>query len=206
MEPNIRVYDLEVNHQPVILELLKTLGVTDAKGKIKNILDEQQFEILECDSTQILKIRKKSTGEIFEAGCKFYYKKYKVWITGMYFGDELFGTYHRDTFYKNYVCGDGGMYSLDEISLTDSGEATKTMTLFEILERDSTGILKIRKKSTGEIFERGCKFYHKVYKKWIYGMKFSDNLFGTYNPDDTNINFVSGNKVGYLKISCMFAL
>jgi hypothetical protein len=127
MKHRNRIYHLLVNEQQYILELLKVMDVKNPKEKIKNILDEQLFEILECSENTILKIKKKDTGEIFEKGCKFYHKKYDSWIENMYFDESLFGVYSGETFYKNYVRGNGGLYHLDQISLTDKKDETSTI-------------------------------------------------------------------------------
>jgi hypothetical protein len=124
MKYQLRIYDLLINNQDAILEFLKVLDVKDAKDKIKSILDQQLFEIIECNDSEILKIKKKSTGEIFEKGCKFYVKKYKVWCENAYLGNDLMGIYNGDSFYKNYVRSGygGGLYHLNDISLTDIEE------------------------------------------------------------------------------------
>ena len=114
-----RIYNLLINEQQSILELLKVMDVKNPKEKIKSILDEQFFEIVECAKNEIIKIKKKTTGEIFEKGCRFYHKKYDCWIENLYFDESLFGVYYSETFYKNYVRGNGGLYHLDQISLTD---------------------------------------------------------------------------------------
>lgn len=119
MEYRNKIYNLLVNHQQPILEMLIAMGVENPGDKIKNFLDEQLFEIVECNESEILKIRKKSTGEIFGKGCKFYSTKHKCWIEGCYFNWNLTG-YQTDLgFYKNYVMGQTGLYHLNEISLTN---------------------------------------------------------------------------------------
>ena len=122
-----RIYNLLINEQSQILELLKVMDVKNPKEKIKNILDEQFFEIVECSENEILKVKKKSTGEIFEKGCKFYYKEFDSWVENLYFDESLLGVHYGETFYKNYVRGDGGLYHLDQISLTDNKDDTSTI-------------------------------------------------------------------------------
>lgn len=129
MKNRNRIYNLLINEQSSILELLNIMGVKRPKEKIKNILDEQMYEIIECTETEILKIKKKSTGEIFEKGCKFYHTKYKKWINGLYFDGSLFGVYYGESFYKNYVHANTGLYHLDEISLTRKKIKKQTITV-----------------------------------------------------------------------------
>ena len=141
MEYRNRIYNLLLNEQSSILELLKIMDVKNPKEKIKNILDEQFFEIIECSDNEILKIKKKTTDEIFEKGCKFYHKKYDCWVYDMYFDESLFGVYYRETFYKNYVRGNGGLYHLDEISLTKK-EIKKETIPKEIVLNGITYVIK----------------------------------------------------------------
>ncbi len=119
MKYRTNIYNLLINNQASILELLNFMGVQNPLDKIKNILDQQLFEILECSENEIIKIRKKSTGEVFERGGKFYHKKYKRWIENLWFDDSLIGVHYWEAYYENYVRADGGLYKLDDISLTD---------------------------------------------------------------------------------------
>lgn len=117
---NNRVYNLLVNEQQTILELLREMGVEDAKTKISNLLSKDEYEVLECSGVEILKIRKKSTGEVFEKGDKFYHIKYKKWIENVYFDDALTGAWLlKDSFYKNHVRANGGIYKLSEMSTVE---------------------------------------------------------------------------------------
>jgi hypothetical protein len=120
MKYRLSIYNLLVNKQSEILEMLKFMDVKNPKEKIKSILDVQMFEILECTEYEITKIKKKSTNEIFEKGCSFYDKKYKVWTHNMHFDERLIGSYYNEKFYKNFVIGDGGIYQLSDISLSDN--------------------------------------------------------------------------------------
>jgi len=116
-----KLFNLLLNHQSEFLMTLTALGIQNPKERIKNLLDELIFEVLECDENEIIAIKKKSTGEIFRKGCRFYYIKYDAWIEDAWFDSaELFGTYYSDHFYQNYVRGSGGMYNLNEISLTET--------------------------------------------------------------------------------------
>lgn len=56
MKYTTRIYDLVLNQQEPLIELLSLLGVKDPIDKIRDILDEQLFEVVECDSNQIIKI------------------------------------------------------------------------------------------------------------------------------------------------------
>jgi hypothetical protein len=115
-----KIYNLLLNHQEEFLMTLTSLGIKNPLERIKNLLDEQIFDVLECDEQEIIAIKKKSTGEIFRKGCRFYYIKYDTWVEDAYFDNsELFGTYYFNHFYQNYVRGSGGMYHLNEISLTE---------------------------------------------------------------------------------------
>jgi hypothetical protein len=115
-----QVFNLLVSEQHTILELLQEFGVPSVKEKIKEILDYELFEIISTSTYEVLKIRKKSTGEIFEKGCSFYSKKYQMWIDDkIYFDESLVGVYYGNEYYKNYVRCSSGIYHLDEISLTD---------------------------------------------------------------------------------------
>lgn len=116
---NTKFYNLLLNHQSEFLMTLIALGIKNPRQRIKDLLDEQLFEVVECNEQEIIAIKKKSTGEIFRKGCRFYFIKYKVWIENSYFNyEELFGTYISGHFYQNYVRANGGMYHLNEISLT----------------------------------------------------------------------------------------
>ena len=124
MKYTTRIYDLVINQQEPLIELLTLLVVKDPIDKIRDILDEQLFEVVECDNNQIIKIRKRSTGECFKVGTDFYHKKYKSWHKVTHFDHSLFGYTHKfsdDSFkyYKNYLNGTGGMYHINDISLTD---------------------------------------------------------------------------------------
>jgi hypothetical protein len=120
MKNKTKIYSLLLNHQDDFLNILKAFGISDAKERIKNLLDEQLFEVIECTDDEIVAIKKKSTGEIFRKGCRVYYRKYDTWVEDIYIQDhELFGVYYGKTYYNNYVRGsNGGMYHLNEISLT----------------------------------------------------------------------------------------
>lgn len=131
---NTSIYNLVVNQQLSIIELLTHLNVDNPKDKIKNILDHELFEIIECDNSGILKIKKKSTNEIFERGCTFYSIKYKNWIHHLNFDEALFGKYYFNVLYKNYVRGTSGLYHINDISLTDNTITdVKIMTENDIL-------------------------------------------------------------------------
>lgn len=118
MKHRNRIYNLILNNQESLLELLISMDVKNPFEKIKAILDEELFEIVECDADTIIKIRKKSTGEVFEKGGKFYHTKYGKWIENISFDESLFGTYYWDSYYKNYVRAGGGLYHLNEMSLS----------------------------------------------------------------------------------------
>jgi hypothetical protein len=114
-----KIYNLLLNYQDDFLMILKALGINDAKERIKNLLDEQLFEVIECNDNEILAIKKKSTGEIFKKGCRVYFRKYDVWVENIYLNShELFGTYYGKEFYQNYIRATSGLYHLNEISLT----------------------------------------------------------------------------------------
>lgn len=115
----LKFYNLLLNHQTDFLMTLNALGVKDAKSRIKNLLDEELFTVVECDKNEIISIKKNSTGEIFTKGFRIYSKKHDIWIDDIYFDSrDLFGTYYSDIFYQNYVRASGGLYHLNEVSLT----------------------------------------------------------------------------------------
>jgi hypothetical protein len=120
MKHRIKIYHLLLNHQLEFLQVLRLLGVSDPKIRVKNLLDEQLFEVISVSEDGVQEIKNKRTGEHFKKGCRFYHNKYNSWHEGMYFDEaDLFGTYYGDCYYKNYVRSvDGGLYHLDEISLT----------------------------------------------------------------------------------------
>ncbi len=115
-------YFLRQENQSIVSELLRLVGIKNPKQKIKEILDKQDFEVLEYEKNgEVKKIRKKTTGEIFEKGGKFYCLKYKKWHEVSYFDESLFGTYYGNSFYINYVRGeDGGLYKLEEMSTSET--------------------------------------------------------------------------------------
>jgi hypothetical protein len=144
MEFRNRIYHLLLNEQAAILEILQIMGIKDSEKRIKNILDEQLFEVLECSNSEILKIKIKATGEILEKGGKFYHKRYEDWFENICFDESLFGVYCGKTFYKNYIRAGyrGGLYHLDEISLTDKTDESEPLPQEIVLN----GITYIAKK------------------------------------------------------------
>ena len=125
-------YKLLLNNQEPLSELMTLWGVGDVKTKIKDFLSEERFEILECNGLSITKIRKKSTGEVFTKGDRFYSIKWNIWRDNLYFDEALTGTHYGDSYYKNYIrAGYGGLYHLNEISLTD-----KESTIIPIIEEE----------------------------------------------------------------------
>lgn len=118
-----QIHNLLLNHQSETLEMLELLGVPSPKERVKTLLDSQNlFEVLESNKNEILAIKKKSTGEVFRKGGKFYHQKYGSWRKDIYLPvHDLFGIYYWDTYYKNYIRSayDGGLYHLDDISLTE---------------------------------------------------------------------------------------
>lgn len=114
-----KIYNLLLNHQQEFLMTLKALGIGNAKERIKDILDEQLFEIVECNDNEILAVKKKSTGEIFRKGCRVYYRKYDTWVEDISLNSsELFGRYYGKDYYNNHIRAMSGIYHLNDISLT----------------------------------------------------------------------------------------
>lgn len=117
---NTRIYNLLVKEQSTLLELLREMEVEDAQAKIVKILDKDEYEVLECSDTEILKIKKKSSGEVFEKGGKFYHVTYKKWVEDIRFDEALTGAYLlKDHYYKNYVRANSGLYKLSEMSTVE---------------------------------------------------------------------------------------
>lgn len=111
-----RAYNLLVNEQSALRSILEEMGIENINSKIAKILDKDQYEVLECSEHEILKIKKKSTNEVFEKGGKFYHIKYKKWVENVIFDEFLNGCWCMGTYYKNYVRADCGIYMLNEIS------------------------------------------------------------------------------------------
>jgi hypothetical protein len=186
MKYRTNIYNLLINHQASILELLRILDVKDPLNKVKNILDQQLFEILECSENEIIKIRKKSTGEVFERGCQFYHKKYKQWFENLWFDDSLFGVHYWEAYYKNYVRGNGGLYHLDDISLTDDSNNNlmlfvKGITNFKILNETITDNIM---RSTTFILNDNTYFAREV-------------LFNNGQQRDIHISKITTNEVKF---------
>jgi len=146
MEINSRIYKLlRTEQQSTVTELLRLLGITNPEARIKQLLDVADFEVLEYEHGEVKKIKKKTTGEIFEKGGKFYHLEYKKWYEGIYFDASLFGTYSGNSYYKNYVrAQDGGLYKLEEISISE----TPVEPIIEKTKENSIKIHDIMKELT----------------------------------------------------------
>jgi hypothetical protein len=130
-------YEFLVKNQGMLIKILERIGIKDPSDKIKNLIEGEGFlfDVLDSDEYgRITKIRKKGTGEIFERGTKFYVKKYDAWITVGYFDETLTGEKISGHYYTNYLRADyGGLYRLDEISLTDKEVPVYDFSEIEIL-------------------------------------------------------------------------
>jgi hypothetical protein len=111
------IIDLLTNKQEAICELLELFGIMNPEVKIKGLLSYDNFTILEANGSEILKIKKKSTGEIITKGCSVYHPEYDKFIDNVWFDESLTGTYYGKSFYKNWIRADGGLYPLDVIRL-----------------------------------------------------------------------------------------
>lgn len=119
MEYRNKIIEIITKEQGAICELLELFGIMNPEVKIKGLLDNEQFFILESEGNRITKIRKKSTGEVFTEGSSVYHTEYEKFIDNIYFDESLTGTYYGKSFYKNWVRGDGGMYPLEALRLDE---------------------------------------------------------------------------------------
>lgn len=113
--PKIHKFLLE--HKDACIELLTALRIKNPINKIKPFLEFDEFEILDSSPYEILSIRKKSTGEIFEKGMTVYSLEHDCYVKNIWFNHFLIGDYGLNKYYRNYVTSNTGIYPLSKLSL-----------------------------------------------------------------------------------------
>ena len=141
------VLELLFKNQSAVLSLLRTLEVVNPKEKIKALLNDDEFEILEAENGEILKIKNKINGEVIKKGDEIYSLIWEKWVGKVWFDSNgLMGSSFGDIFYKNYINTPSGLYRLSEVSISERKELKEPAK--EVLPKEIVvdGITYIQKK------------------------------------------------------------